>query len=262
MPDVTKRTFAFRVAPRRGHCSSATGVIEIQDRKNRIVLIVTRDALAKQPAGWLAAWTAGLERQGCLATGDEMKLAERIVGSVPLELNASFRLLHGSQVDIGPQSRLEVVEPGFSRRHAGNSFGVGGGRNNRKRKCLDGDHAGFGQSHWFETAWYGMRPNADRAGFSIVPLRAERNVQGKIEPLPGPAANTFAFPPDAKFYRLFYKADQTEFTALAVAARTQGELEERTKVLESGPASCKKLNDDHLCLRDSQRRGCECLRCR
>ena len=80
-----------------------------------------------------------------------------------------------------------------------------------------------------------------------MPLRAERNVQGKIEALPGPATNAFAFPPEAAFYRLFYKADQTEFTALAVAARTQAELEARTRILDAGPASCKKLNDD-LCL--------------
>ena len=175
------------------------------------------------------------------------ELAERIVGSPPLEPNASFRLLHGSEVDIGPQSRLEVVSPVFREGTPATASALEAAGTTGSGNALTVTMRASDNLIGFETAWYGMRPNADRAAFSIVPLRAERNVQGKIEPLPGPAANTFAFPPDAKFYRLFYKADQTEFTALAVAARTQGELEERTKVLESG-ASCKKLNDDHLCL--------------
>lgn len=219
-------------------------MIEIGDRKNRIVLTVIRDGLAKQPAGWLRAWTAGLETQGCLATGDGTKLAQRVAESLPLELNTAFRLLHGSQVDIGPYTRLEVVSPVFREgtppapeplETTGNGSGLT--VTVRAPANLIG----------FETAWYGIRPHAGHAGFSIVPLRAERNVQGKVEPLPAPATNVFAFPPDAAFYRLFYKADQTEFTALAVAARTQAGLEERTQMLDAGPASCRKLNDA-LCL--------------
>jgi len=206
-----------------------------------------RDALAKQPAGWLSGWTAGLERQGCLAMGDGTKLAERIVESLPLELNASFRLLHGSEVDIGPQTRLEVVSPVFREGTPPGEPALEAAGTTGSGNTLTVTMRASANVIGFETAWYGMRSNADRGGFSIVPLRAERNLQGEIEPLPGPAANAFAFPADAAFYRLFYKADQTEFTALAVAARTQAELEERTKLLEAGPASCKSLNDD-LCL--------------
>jgi hypothetical protein len=242
-----KLTFGYRVAPHPGSCSSATGVIEVREHKNRIVLSVTREALAKQPAGWLSAWTAELETQGCLASGDGMKLAERIAESLPLELNAAFRLLHGSEVDIGPQTRLEVVSPVY---REGTPPGV---------PALEPDETtgnGIGLTVTvrasanligFETAWYGLRPRAGHGGFSIVPLRAERNIQGKSEPIPAPKTNAFAFPADAAFYRLFYKADQTEFTALAVAARTRAVLEERTKILEAGTASCKKLHDE-LCI--------------
>jgi hypothetical protein len=246
-PDVTKRTFAFRVAPQRVPCASATGVIDVRDRKNRIVVTVTRDALAKEPAGWLRAWTADLETQGCLALGDGMKLAERIAESLPLELNAAYRLLHGNEVDIGPQTRLEVVSPVFREGTPSGAPALEPDDTTGTGNALTVTVRAPANLMGFETAWYGIQPSAVHAGFSIVPLRTERNIQGKVEPVPGPATNAFAFPADAAFYRLFYKADQTEFTALAVAAHTQAELEKRTKILEAGTASCKKLNDD-LCL--------------
>jgi len=222
-------------------------VIEVRERKNRIVVTVTRDALAKQPSGWLSAWAAGLETQGCLTPGEAMKLAERIAESVPLELNAAFRLLHGSEIDIGSQTRLEVVSPVFREATPPEAFTLDPAETTGNGNALTVTVRASPNLIGFETAWYGIRPHASHTGFSIVPLHAERNVQGKIEPLPGPATNAFAFPADAAFYRLFYKADQTEFTALAVAARTRAGLEERTRMLESGTASCKKLNDD-LCL--------------
>ena len=246
-PDVAKRTFAFRVAPRRKPCPSAPGVIEIRDRKDRIVLTVMRDGLAKQPAGWLSAWTAGLETQGCLAPGEGTKLAQRVAESLPLELNAPFRLLHGSEVDIGPDTRLEVVSPVFREGTQATASALEPVETTGNGSGLTVTVRAPSNLIGFETAWYGIRPHPGHAGFSIVPLRAERNVQGKVEALTGPARNAFAFPADAAFYRLFYKADQTEFTALAVAARTESELEERTQMLEAGQASCKKLNDD-LCL--------------
>ena len=246
-PDLPKRTLVFRVASQRGPCPSATGVIEIRDRKNRIVLTVMRDALAKQPAGWLSAWTAGLETLGCLAAGDGMKLAERIAELLPFELNAAFRLLHGSEVDIGPHTRLEVVSPVFREGTPAGAAASEPTETTGKGNTLTVTVQASANLIGFETAWYGIRPHTGHAGYSIVPLRVERNVQGKIEPAPGPATNAFAFPADAAFYRLFYKANQTEFTALAVAARTQAELEERTKTLEAGPASCQTLNDN-LCL--------------
>lgn len=246
-PEVRERTFSFRVSRQRKPCRSAPGVIEVRERKNRIVLTVVRDGLEKQPAGWLSAWAAGLETQGCLATGDGMKLAERIAESLPLDLNTSFHLLHGSQVDIGPHTMLEVVSPVLREGTPSTASALALAETTGDGSGLTVTVRASTSLIGFETAWYGIRPYPDRAGFSIVPLHAERNVQGKIEPLAGPATNAFAFPADAAFYRLFYKADQTEFTALALAAHTEAELEERTKMLEASPASCKKLNDE-LCL--------------
>jgi len=246
-PNVTRRTIAVHCAYPRGRCASAGGPAAIEERGKRLRVTVTRDALTKQPAGWLNAWTAELEAKGCLASGDGTKLAERIAETLPLELNAGFRLLHGSEVDVGPHTRLEVVSPVFREGTAPGASALetagvtGAGSELTVTVRASADLMGFG------TAWYGVQPNRTHAGFSIVPLHAERNIQGKVEPLDGPVKNTFPFPADAAFYRLFYKADQTDFTALAVAARSRAELEERTKLLETGTASCKKLNGE-LCV--------------
>jgi len=244
-PDVTRRTIAVRGSYPRGRCVSAGGPVVIEERGKRLRVTVTRDALTKQPAGWLNAWTAELAAKGCLASGDGTKLAERIAETLPLELNAGFRLLHGSEVDVGPQTRLEVVSPVFREGTAPGASALesvtGTGNALTVTVRASADLMGF------EIAWYGVQVNRSHAGFSIVPLHAERNIQGKVEPLDGPVKNTFPFPADAAFYRLFYKADQTDFTALAVAARSRAELEERTKLLETGTASCKKLNGE-LCV--------------
>ncbi len=246
-PDLARRTFAFRAGLARGTCPSAAGAVELRERGKRIVVTVERDALAKQPAGWLSAWTADLEARGCLMAGDGMKLAERIAESVPLELNAAFQLLHASEVDLGPWSRVEVVSPVFREGTPAGAAALETAGTTGNEDALTVTLRASPNLVGFETAWYGLRPRADHAGSSIVPLRAERNVQGKIEPLPGPATNVFAFPADVAFYRLFYKADQTEFTALAVAGRTRAEPEQQTRTLEAGSASCKKLNDE-LCI--------------
>lgn len=196
-PDVTKRTFAFRVASKPGTCPSAAGVIALRDRKNRIVVTVSRDALAKQPAGWLSAWTADLERQGCLAEGEGMKLAERIVESLPLELNAELRLLHGSEVDIGPQTRLEVVSPVFREGTPPETPALEqtetAGNGNALTVTMRAS-ANWPISSVSKPAWYGVQTHAGHVGFSIVPLRAERNIQGKIEDYRGRQRTRSRFP--------------------------------------------------------------------
>jgi hypothetical protein len=44
-----------------------------------------------------------------------------------------------------------------------------------------------------------------------------------------------------------YEAQQTEYAAVIIAARTRAELERRTKLLGTGTASCEKLNNE-LCV--------------
>ena len=71
----------------------------------------------------------------------------------------------------------------------------------------------------FETAWYDLRPKTGGRGFTIVASSAETSIKGKVESQPAPARNYFQFAPEMGFYRLFYKADQSEVLAAAAHAR-------------------------------------------
>ncbi|HXI43932.1 MAG TPA: hypothetical protein VNH83_28375, partial [Bryobacteraceae bacterium] len=150
-------------------------------------------------------------------------------------------------VDIGAHTQLELVSP---------IVRVGGSPGTQISKPVDISESGGALNvtlrgadnlGGYETAWYAVKPKADHAGFTIAPLYAERHVAGEIEHRPQPATNYFGFPAAAAFYRLFYKADRTEFTALLVAACTQAELEQSTRVLNEGAAACEKLNRE-LCI--------------
>ncbi len=244
-PDVTPRTFRADIAVGRGPCPNTSPGIAMRVRKPHLRLTVTRDRLVQQPPGWLAAWTAELEEQGCIAPGDGMKLAEQIVESIPLDPGAAFHLLHRGeregQVDIWPQTRLQVVSPIWHEGAAPDAAIIEPAETSGNGKSLTVTMKASANLIGYETAWYAVQPMANRIGFSIVPLSAERHIQGETERRPQPATNYFLFPADAAFYRLFYKADQTRFTALVVAARTRAELDHRTRVLETDTASCQKL---------------------
>jgi hypothetical protein len=249
-PEVAKRTFKTGPISGSGPCAATEG-IAVRRSGKRLQIAVTRDALNARPPGWLTAWSARLEEQGCVGSGEGMRVAEQIAESLPLDPSAAFSLLHAGerqgQVDIGSHTRLEVVSPIL---RDGAPPGVqaltpadvseSGGRLSVTLRGAD-DLAGY------ETAWYTVKPKRGHAGLTIAPLFAERHLEGKVERRPDPAANYFQFPADAAFYRLFYKADRTEFTALVVAARTQVELERSTATLNDGPASCDKLAKD-LCV--------------
>jgi hypothetical protein len=99
----------------------------------------------------------------------------------------------------------------------------------------------------YESALYAVQPKGSGIGFVIVPLYAERHTQQETERRSQPAANYFQFPSDAAFYRLFVKSGQTDFTALVIAASTRAELDRRTGILDSGTASCARL-DGELCV--------------
>src|SRR5712691_10978090 len=92
-----------------------------------------------------------------------------------------------------------------------------------------------------------MRLSPKRIEFTIAPLFAELHIGGEIKRRPQPATNYFQFPAEAAFYRLLFQAEQTDFTALVIAARTRAELDQRIKTLEAGTASCAKVNGE-LCV--------------
>jgi hypothetical protein len=245
-PNVARRTLTADIAAGRGSCAPAEGAIAIQSRHGRVRVTVTRDPLLKQPAGWLAAWTAQAESQGCIAAGEGLKLAERIVESLPLDPRAAWRLLHANDlqtgyVDLGPETRLQVVSP-ILREGAppdapilDTSSLTGDGT----RLTLDlkstPDLIGY------ETAWYAVQPKAGQIGFAITPLSAEKHIQGKVEPAAGPTTNYLKFGAQAAYYRLFYKADRGEVVEVVLAAPTRAELDRQTQVFNSDPALCAQV---------------------
>jgi hypothetical protein len=245
-PDVGQRTFTADIAPGRGSCTPAEGAVAIQSRHGRVRVIVSRDPLLKQPAGWLAAWTAQAESQGCIAAGEGLKLGTRIVESLPLDPRAAWRLLRADDrqtgyVDLGPETRLQVVSPILREESppdapildATNLTGEG----NRLTLTLKSTPNLVG----YETAWYALQPKAGQIGFAIVPLSAEKHIQGKVEPAAAPATNYLKFGPQAAYYRLFYKADQGEVVEVVLAAPTRAELDRQAQAFNSGPALCAQV---------------------
>jgi hypothetical protein len=240
--DVTQRTFKVKIAAGHGACPPS-----ITTSGKRIGVKLTREFLLQQPFGWLNVWTADLESQGCIVPGAGPSLAQQIAEALPLEINRAFQLLYSNQLDITPQMRIQVLSPIVRAGAAPNSpileSAETSGRGNSLTVAIKSSPNLLG----YETASYAVRTKPNGIGLSIVPLYADRHIGDETERRPEPATNYFQFPPDAAFYRVFYEAQQTEYAAIIIAARTRAELERRTKVLAAGMASCEKLNNE-LCL--------------
>jgi hypothetical protein len=246
-PDLAQRTLKANVAARQPKCSPSSGPIAVQTNGRGIRITVTRETLLQQPAGWLTEWTADLESQGCLAPGTGPKLAEQIAEALPLDLNRSFQLLHSNQLDITPQMTIQVVSP-ILREGVGTNTPLaepvetsGQGTSLSVRLRSTANLLGY------ETASYAVRAKPGGIGLRIVPLYADRHIGAEIERRGSPAKDYFQFPSDTAFYPVFYEAQQTEYAAIIVAARTLAELEQRSKILATGTASCEKLNNE-LCI--------------
>jgi hypothetical protein len=244
--DVPQRTFAADVVSGRGSCAPAGGPVEILPHKNRVRVTVRRDALLKQPPGWLSSWTALAESQGCIAPGEGLKLATRIVESLPLDPNAAYRLLHADDrrsgfVDLGAEKRLQVVSPILREGAAPDAVILETANISGSGNSLTVDVKSTPNLIGFETAWYAIQPKAGGIGFTISPLSAEKHIQAKTEAAAAPATNYLQFPPQAAFYRLFYKADQTDVVAVVMAAPTRAELDRQSKAFEADPSLCEKL---------------------
>jgi hypothetical protein len=199
----------------------ASDAITLQPRASRLRVTVRRDLLATQPRGWLTTWTEQAESLGCIAPGQGAVLAARIVESIALPIGADLRLLRmdgmPNYVEIGAGNRLQVISPILREGanpaaplfEAGKTTAEGGGLAVELKSSPD--------LIGFETAWYDLHPKTAGRGFTIVASSAETSIEGKVESRPAPARNYFQFAPGMSFYRLFYKADQSEVLAAAAA---------------------------------------------
>lgn len=239
-PDLQKRTLKTPVSFGKKPCPP-----EILRRHNNASLTVDRAELTARPNGWLAGWTSELETTGCLTAGAGQELSERIVESVPLDPRTAFRLLQSSdptsEVDLGSNVRLQVVSPiGTSVKPEDPIVDIKANSN----YSLSVDVKSSADLKGYETAWYALQPKPSAIGFDIVPLYADRTIGGSTERVSRPETIYFRFPSTAAFYRLIYKANQTDFTAIVIAAPTRPELDRRTHLLEAGPVSCATLSND------------------
>jgi hypothetical protein len=246
-PDLAQRAFRSDVTAGLGKCPSLPGSPAVTMHGHRIQVTVTKEMLLQQPTGWLSEWTAGLESEGCIAPGASPRLAEEVAAALPLDMNQAIRLLYSNQLDITPQMRIQVVSP-ILREGATlddpiltsvEQSGNGGG--------ITASVKSTANLLGYETAMYTVQPKAGGIGISIAALYADRHIGEATERRPEAAINYFRFPGDAAFYRVFYEAEQTKYAALVIAAPTRAELERRTKILETGAASCEKLKNE-LCV--------------
>ena len=111
--DVAQRTVT---APIRARCAlTPNDAVSAKTRRSGLKLTVQREALVKQPRGWLTTWTEKAESEGCIAQGQATALAARIVESVALPSGADLRLLRvdggPDYVEVGAGNGLQVVSP-------------------------------------------------------------------------------------------------------------------------------------------------------
>lgn len=253
-PAASQGIFTMDAVAWRSSCDSGGDAVAIQPNKKRIRATVTRDALLRQPSGWLSQWTADAEAQGCLAPGAGLELATRVVESVPLDPSAAYRLLHAGDIrkgyiDLGPESRLQVVSPILKNGAVSDApiLEVSGASGNDAR--IDLAVTASENLVGIETAWYALLPKPDGVGSVIVPVAAERSIQGKVETVAAPAANYFQFSPKAAFYRLLYKTDPDgrEINEIVIAGATRAELYGHTDALLADSSLCR-TSDPEMCI--------------
>jgi hypothetical protein len=185
---------------------------------------VHRDALLGQPRGWLTTWTEEAERLGCIAPGQGAVLAARITESIALPSGADLRLLRvdglPNFVEIGAGNRLQAISPILRAGADPEAPLVEAGKTSAAEGGLTVEMRSSADLIGFETAWYDLQPKGVGQGFTIVPASAETSIKGKVESHPAPARNYFQFAAGMGFYRLFYKADQSEVLAASETRAT------------------------------------------
>ncbi len=238
-PDLPRTSLIAQVAPGGEECR--TEAVSIRPRGRGVRVDIARDALLRQPPAWLSRWTAEAESRRCIAPGVGLELAARILEAVPLDPAAAYQLLHASDtqtgyVDLGPENRIQVASPILRDGTAGGAL-----LDSAKITGLTVEVKASSNLLGFETAWYAIRPKTRGIGFVIAPVSAERHIEDTVTPATAPATNYLQFPPDAAYYRLFYKAEAGTMRIMIVSGPTRTELDRRTQALAADPNACVRL---------------------
>jgi len=251
--DVARATITISKA-KDAPCSSPERAIAVERHGGKLRLLVARDALVKQPVGWLRRWTAELESSGCIPAGTGLDLAARILQSIPMDPSAAYRLLHVDNIqegfmELGPENRLQTQAPILKSGNPPDANAIAIESITQSGNTLNVDLHASEALLGVETAWYALRPRPDGPGTKIVALSAERRIDGNAEPASGPVKDYFQFAPDIGFYRLIYKADVAEkgaTTEIVVGASDRTELELRTRRVLADVNVCK-VSDPSFC---------------
>jgi hypothetical protein len=252
-PAATHAAFTMKFAKGRP-CASSADAVTVESRGSKLRVLVARDALLRQAAGWLRQWTTQFEAQGCIPQGTGMDFAARILESVPLDPSAAYRLLHGDNaqqgyVELGPENRLQAQAPILKSGNSPDANVIEIASVTGNDRSLNVDVHESDEAIGVETSWYTLRPKPDGAGTTIVAVSAERRIDGKTEPVARPTRNYFPFAPEIGFYRLIYKADisgKGSTTEIIVGAADRIELDRRTRQVLDDFDTCK-VSDPSLC---------------
>lgn len=243
-PDVAQRSFKTAIVSGRRPCPTSEGAVRAERHGKTLHLAVNRDLLATRPPGWLNRWSAVAESQGCIVPGEAANLADSILESVPLDPAVAFRLLHEGTArtgfqDLGPTDFLQVNSPILREGASPDAPQVESSTTNGLTVEAKLNSSVIG----FETATFAVRPKERGIGFRIVPRSAVRNIGGVAETADAPSANYLEFPPEAAFYRLFYKfwdEENAAQTIIVMAGSNRAELESLTREVAADPAVCDK----------------------
>ena len=237
-PEILQRTFDAEAPGGTGTCPLRSSGLSIRKSKQRVRVTVTQETLRNRAAGWLTEWATGLESQGCIAPGAGPRLAEEIAEALPLDPSQKIHLLFSNQLDILPEMRVQVLSPILRDPNGPTLESVQTAGNDRS---ITATIRSSDNLLGYETAAYEVQAKTDGPGVRVVPLYADRHVGDAVERQPEPAVNYFRFSREAAFYRVFYEAQQTEYTAFVIAGSTRAELDQRARTFESGAISCEQL---------------------
>jgi hypothetical protein len=216
---------------------------------------VTSEGLNNRAPGWLISWTEDLEAQGCIEDGEALQLARRIAQSLPLDINAAFRLLDpndGKTVQLNPGVRLQIMTPIVRDGVAPDAPiievetppGTSTCDVNAAPCALNLSASFTDKLLGYEVTLYSVQSSSHSRGVAIAPASADQHINGSTRHASQPIHDYFESLKAARFYEAFYKAGQNEFTALLVGGLTKADLERRTKLLETGTAACETLNNE------------------
>jgi len=253
--EATQRHFDFRTSGDAGACAGAEAGIVLQPLRHGVRVSVDREELRRQPAGALGRWAASLERRGCVAVNEGMRLARLVAQSVPLAVGEEHRLLHASvgtdgYTDLQPGFRLRVVSPVFREGAPSDATAL------QTETAPSTDGAGLTVTVQasddligYEIAWYAVNPLTGRHGARIVPEYADFHNDGEVERTTAPRANPFVFGPESAHFRLLHmtRLSESDRDFLLLAAATPEELAERTEVLKENADACEGMAPAGVC---------------